>query len=118
MRPSLPPRGWRLRLEDILESIEKVGRFTEGMSFEDFERDDRTVDTVVRNISVIGEAARYVPEEIRERYPDVPWAEMRGMRNVVVHEYASVSVPIIWQTARRNLRPLIPMLRAILNHES
>lgn len=109
---------WRLRIEDILESVEKIGRFTKDMSLEDFTGDEKTVDAVVRNISVIGEAARHVPEEIRERYPDVPWSEMRGMRNVVVHEYASVSIPIVWQTAKRNLPPLVPILRRILENEA
>ena len=102
----------------MLESIEKVERFTEGMSFEDFRVDEKTVDAVVRNISVIGEAARHVPEEIRERYPALPWMEMRGRRNVVVHENASVSVPIVWQTTKRNLPPLAPLLREILKNEA
>ena len=102
----------------MLESIEKVDRYTEGMSLEDFRGDEKTVDAVVRNISVIGEAARHVPVEIRERYPDVPWLEMRGMRNVVVHEYASVSIPIVWQTAKRNLPPLVRMLQEILEKEA
>ena len=102
-----------------MEAAEKVGRFTEGMSFEDFGRDEKTVDAVVRNISVmIGEAARHIPEEVRERYPAVPWSEMRGMRNVVVHEYASINVAIVWQTVRRNLPPLVPMLREILEKKA
>ena len=88
------------------------------MSFDDFEGDERTVDAVLRNISVIGEAARHVPEEIRERYPSVPWSETRGIRNVVVHEYASVSVPIVCQTVERNLPPLVPMLQEILQNET
>lgn len=102
---------WRLRIEDILESVQNIGRFTKDMSLEDLTGDEKTVDAVVRNISVIDEATRHIPEEIRERYPDVLWSEMRGMRNVVVHEYASVSIRIVWQTARRNLPPLVPILR-------
>lgn len=117
-RPSLPPRGWRLHLEDILESTEKVDRFTGNLSFENFREDEKTVDAVVRSISIVGEAAGRVPEEIRERYPDVPRLEMRGMRNVVIHEYAPVSIPIVWQTAKRNLPPLVPMLREILDKEA
>lgn len=88
------------------------------MSLKDFEGDEKTVDAVVRDISVIGEAARHVPEDIREHYPGVPWSEMRAMRNVVVHEYASVSIPIVWQTAKRNLPPLVPMLQKILENEA
>ena len=77
-RPSLPPRTWTLRVEDILESIEKIGRFTKDMSFEDSEGDERTVDAVVRNISVISKAASHVPEEIRKRHPNVPRSGMRA----------------------------------------
>jgi uncharacterized protein with HEPN domain len=87
------------------------------MTLEEFRDDEMAVDAVVRNIGVIGEAARHVPGGVQERYPLVPWTEMRGMRNVVIHEYSSVSVPIVWQTVKRNLPPLIPMLEEILERE-
>ncbi len=104
-------------MEDILEAVRKVERYTDGMTLEEFRDDEMAVDAVVRNIGVIGEAARHVPGEVQENYPSVPWTEMRGMRNVVIHEYSSVSVPIVWQTAKRNLPPLIPMLEEILERE-
>lgn len=85
------------------------------MTLEEFRTDDKTVDAVVRNLETIGEAARHVPSEIQERYPQLPWTQMRGMRNVVIHEYASVSTPIIWQTVTKNLPPLVPMLQEVLD---
>jgi len=72
------------------------------------------VDAVVRNIEIIGEAAGYVPEGIQSRHPEIPWARRRGMRNVLIHRYHDVSLPILWQTITLNLPPLVPLLRAII----
>lgn len=88
------------------------------MTFEAFSNDDKTVDAVVRNIGIIGEATRHVPSEIQERYPQVPWFEMRGMRNVVIHEYPDVSLPIVWRTITHNLPPIVSMLQNILEREA
>ncbi len=110
----MPPREWRLRVEDILECIAKIERYTAGMTLESFEADEMKVDAVMRNFTVIGEAARHVPAEIEARHPDVPWAEMRGMRNVIVHEYSSVNVSVVWQTLQQRLPPLAPRLRRVL----
>lgn len=110
----MPPRDWRLRVEDILESIHRVMRYTEGMDEASFAVDEKTVDAVLRNMTVIGEAARAVPPDIATRYPEVPWAKMRDFRNIVVHEYFSISLPILWQTVQANLPPLVPVLERIL----
>lgn len=113
----MPPRDWRLRIEDIAESIAKVGRYTSGMTLESFQADEKTVDAVIRNFQIIGEAARHVPPEIAGRHPDVPWVEMRAMRNVVVHEYAGVDLATVWETVQRDLPPLVPRLRRILEEQ-
>lgn len=110
----MPHRDWRLRIEDILESIEKIQRYTHGMSFDDFIANELVFDAVVRNISIIGEASNHIPERIQELYPDVPWDEMRGIRNVLVHEYFGISATVLWYTIEHNLPPLIPMLKAVL----
>ncbi len=110
----MPHRDWRSRIEDILESIEKTQRYTKGMSFEDFVADELVFDAVVRNISIIGEASNHIPERIQEQYPDVPWNEMRGIRNVLVHEYFGISATVLWHTIKHDLPPLIPMLEAVL----
>jgi len=113
----MPLRDWRMRLEDILDAIAKTPIYIAGMSVEEFAADTKTLDAVVRNLTIIGEAARNVPIEIQERYRDVPGREMQGMRNVVVHEYHGVSAFIIWRTATSNLPPLPEMLNAILKQE-
>jgi uncharacterized protein with HEPN domain len=111
----MPLRDWRFRIRDILDAIESIRSYTEGMDFVTFENDKRTVDAVVRNLIIIGEAATRVPEESVRSFPDVPWAEMRAMRNLVVHEYFGVSNRIIWDTVQGNLRPLAALLQTILD---
>jgi len=111
----MPPRAWRFRIHDILDAIESIRSYTDGMEFATFENDRRTVDAVVRNLTIIGEAATRVPEPVVDAHPDVPWIEMRAMRNLVVHEYFGVSNRIIWDTAKSNLPPLVAPLQAILD---
>ena len=111
----MPPREWLVRLEDILEAVSKVASYTSGLDLAAFKADERTRDAVVWNFAVIGEAARLVPGEIEARFPDVPWASMRGMRNIVIHEYFGIDVEIVWVTATRDLPALEPRLRRIID---
>ena len=117
MKQSVPPRNWKIRITDILQCILKIRRFTKGYNFEDFQDDEKTIDSVLRNLEIIGEAARHVPEEIRKRYPEIPWAEMLTMRNIVIHEYHGVNLSIIWQTVKEDLPPLVSPLKQILQAE-
>ncbi len=105
---------WRARVEDILESIANLQSFVEGMSCEEFAADTKTVRAAAYEIMIIGEAAAHVPQQARCRSPQVPWDEMRGIRNIVVHEYFRVDVAILWQTITQNLPPLVPMLESLL----
>ena len=110
----MPPRAWRLRIEDMREAIARIERYTAGMTYEAFQASEITVDAVVRNLEIIGEAASQVPPNIRGRHSGLPWDEMRGMRNVVAHVYFGVSLPIIWQTLTHNLPELKSHLDALL----
>jgi len=110
----VPHRNWLIRIEDILEACRRIVEYAGGMSEEEFKEDPRTVDAVIRNLTVIGEAAGHIPEEVIINYPGTPWAEMRGIRNIVVHEYFGVSVPIIWETVHGDIPSLIPLLQEIL----
>ena len=84
------------------------------MTFDQFEEDDKTIDSVLRNLEIIGEASRHIPRAIKEKHPNLPWMEMYTMRNIVIHEYHGVNLKIIWQTVTEDLPPLIPQLKEIL----
>ncbi len=114
---SSKPRRWKFRLRHIIEAVEKVRSYVEGMSLEEFLADSKTSDAVLRNLEIIGEAARLVPEEVTIRYNLVPWADMRAVRNVVAHEYDRVDLGTIWGTVHNDLPPLVPLLEQVLEEE-
>ena len=107
-------RLWLFRLEDILDSLERIQQYIQDINLQEFKSDQRTIDAVVRNLEVIGEAARYIPESIVEEYPDVPWKYMRDMRNVLIHEYFGIHTEIIWQTITHDLPLLKTQLKKII----
>ena len=113
----MPPRDWKLRVLDILEAVEGVRHYVEGMSFDDFTKDMRTIDAVIRKLTIIGEAAVHVPDKICEQSPDVPWIDMRAMRNFVVHQYFGVSERIVWDTLHDDLPRIINPLNRLLLSE-
>ena len=113
----MPPRNWKMRIGDILQCITKIQKHTQGYDFSDFEADEKTVDSVLRNLEIIGEAAKHVPRQVRERYPGLPWVEMQTMRNIVIHEYHGVNLKIIWETVTEDLPPIVPRLKEILEEE-
>jgi uncharacterized protein with HEPN domain len=110
----VPPRDLRLRVEDILEAIADVTTYVAGLTFEQFSADRKTIHAVLHNLQVIGEAARHIGDEVELRYPDVPWAEMRDMRNVLAHEYFGVDLSVVWETIRHDLPPVATALKKIL----
>ena len=114
----MSPRDFIMRLEDILDAIGKIQAYVDGMDFKQFKADSRTVDAIVRNITIIGEAARHVPEGIVNRYKDIPWLEMQDIRNVVVHEYFGISLDILWETIQHDLPPLIEHLKRVIKAEN
>ena len=107
----MPHRSWELRIADITEAIEIVFEYTAGMSFEQFVSDRKTIDAVIRNFIIIGEAASHLPDDLIVRHPELPWREMRDMRNIVVHEYFGVDNRVVWETLQKNLPPLLLQLR-------
>ena len=111
----MPPRNWRLRVEDILNAAGRIERFTRGLVFETFANDERTIAAVSYELAVIGEAAKTVPAEVRATAPAVPWQVMSDMRNVVAHGYFGVDLSIVWQTATDDVPKLEPLLRRMLD---
>jgi uncharacterized protein with HEPN domain len=106
--------AWKDRIEDILEAISNLQEYVRGMTFQEFSADKRTLQAAAYEIGIIGEAARHVPPEVRDRCPEIPWDKMQGIRNVVVHEYFRLDVAILWQTITDSLPPLIPYLKRVL----
>ena len=87
----------RLLLEDIQESAEKILEYTKEMSFDEFSRDIKTIDAVIRNFEILGEATNLIPDEIKDKYPEIGWHRIRGFRNRVVHDYFGVDLQIVWK---------------------
>ncbi len=103
-------RDWSERVRDILNAIAEIDAFVAGHDRAAFTRDARTVKAVLADFAIIGEAARHVPEDVCIAHPDVPWRQMRDMRNIVVHAYFAVEPSIVWDTIVNDL----PKLRASL----
>lgn len=101
-------RDSRLRLLDILDAIDRIASYVAEMSYEEFLTDWKTQDAVTRNIEIIGEASRCLPDDFKESHPDIPWGEIVGMRNVVVHEYFGILPDVVWDVIQNEL----PALRA------
>jgi uncharacterized protein with HEPN domain len=99
-------RNWRMRVEDILESIEKIESYTKNVDSIEFVKDSRTFDAVIRNFEIIGEAAHHVPEDIKLKHPEIPWQILKDFRNKVAHEYFGVDTDIVWRTIQQSLLPL------------
>ncbi len=111
----MPPRRWPLRVRDILDSITAIQDYTRDMDFSAFAADPRTVDAVVRRFAIIGEAANNIPAEIVAAYPEIPWRDMREMRNVLVHVYFGINKRILWEAIHNDLPPLVPILTRLLD---
>ena len=101
-------------LQDILYAVERAESFTEGMDFAAFEADEKTAFAVVRALEIVGEAAKKIPPEVRQRYSDLPWREMAGMRDKLSHDYFGVDLRRVFETVRQDLPPLRTSLEKIL----
>ena len=96
-------RDWQLFVMDMREAIGKVALYVHDISFDEFRVDSRTVDAVVRNLEVIGEAARCLPASIKSQRPEVDWVAINGLRNRIVHEYFGLSLSVIWSIVQEDL---------------
>ncbi|MBM4017845.1 MAG: DUF86 domain-containing protein [Planctomycetes bacterium] len=101
-------------LQDILEAREKIGAYVGGMSRDALAADGKTLDAVVRNLEIIGEAAKNVPEAVRAAHPEVKWKRITGLRNILAHQYFGVDLDIVWDVVRNKVPALAESMRRIL----
>lgn len=99
-------RDYKVYLDDIAESIEKIEEYTQGKSWSDFANNTELQDAVLRRLAIIGEAVKHIPSEIKEKYPEVEWKKIAGARNIFVHEYFGVRLERIWDTVIKDLPKL------------
>ena len=104
-----------LLIEDIIDSGTKILEYTYNLSFEDFVKDNKTVDAVIRNFEIIGEAANRLPENFKDKYPDIDWLRIRGFRNRIVHDYAGIDYSIVWKIKTIFLPDVISKLKSIIS---
>jgi len=104
----------KLLLEDIIESAEKILQYTKSISFEEFSKDNKTVDAVIRNFEIIGEASNLLPDELKDKYSEIDWHRIRGFRNRIVHDYFGVDLQIIWKIIFDQIPSLITEITKII----
>lgn len=104
---------WKIRLYDMITSLEAIEGYTSALSFEEFSNLSLVIDATLRHLTVIGEAADRIPEQLKQQHPTVPWRQIKSMRNRLVHDYRGVDLGIVWQTVRTDLPALLTTLRDI-----
>jgi uncharacterized protein with HEPN domain len=108
------PRDGLVYLQDILEAIIRIREYTGGMDRRTFEKDGRTVDAVLHNLAIIGEAAKKVPRSLRDRSAGVEWRKIAGMRDLIAHAYFQVDLDIVWDVVFHKLDPLEQGIRRLV----
>lgn len=108
------PRDSSVYLEDILEAVARIQRYTQELPRDAFANDERTVDAVVRNLEVIGEAVKQLPAEVRSRAPAIEWQRIAGLRDILIHQHFGIDIEIVWDVVQTKLPDLGAAVRAIL----
>ena len=108
-------RNIQLYIQDINDSIESIQSFVGDITFEQFKNDDKTSSAVVRKFEIIGEAAKKVPDDIRKKFPDIPWKEMAGMRDRLIHSYFDTDYKLVWTTIKERITQIKPHIEKVLS---
>jgi uncharacterized protein with HEPN domain len=107
-------RPVELLLDDILQAIGRIEQYIKGLSYDAFSKDQKSIDAVVRNLEIIGEAANRLPDEFKEKYSEIEWYKVVGLRHRIVHEYFGIDLEIIWQILHKDLPELRDSLSQII----
>lgn len=106
-------RDLRDYINDLIEACEDILSFTKGLSYTDFAGDRKTLNAVIRSLEVIGEATKNLPASLRDNYPDIPWKQMAGTRDKLIHEYFGFDIQMVWQTIECHIPNILPLLKEI-----
>jgi len=104
---------WKVRILHIQDASEKITEYVKGLEFDEFEESDMTIDAVIRNFQIIGDAVKSLPTDVREHYSDIPWREMAGFRDVIVHNYDGIDITYVWDVAQKDIPDLLQKLKNI-----
>ncbi|HUW90429.1 MAG TPA: DUF86 domain-containing protein [Candidatus Nanopelagicaceae bacterium] len=107
-------KNFTIYLNEIREAINSIERFVEGMTFEDFKSDDKTSSAVIRKLEIIGEATKKIPENIRKKHSQIPWKEISGMRDKLIHAYSKVDLKLVWMTIKQRIPELKSFIQKIM----
>lgn len=114
MNNHLPERDFEDYLKDLLDAMDKAQSFVTGMDYETFKDDDKTLFAVVRALEIVGEAVKHIPDSVREKNHEIPWKDMAGMRDVLIHDYFGVDAQTVWLTAAEKIPQVKPMIEKML----
>jgi len=107
-------RDYKLFIKDIISAMKSIEEFVEGLSLDEVREDDKTSSAVIRKFEIIGEATKHVPEDLKEKYPDIPWKRMAGMRDRLIHAYFGVDYRLVWEAIKIDIPELKPRLQQVL----
>jgi len=109
------PRDYKAFINDILDAIHRIESYTENLTFDDFSGSQLYQDAVVRNLEIIGEAVKRLPDELIEKYPDIEWKKIAGLRDILIHAYFGIDIEIVWDVIQNKLPELKDQISLILS---
>jgi len=108
------PKTYKVYLEDMIEAVGKIEKYTKDLTFQKFKKTDLVTDAVVRNLEIIGEAAKKIPNDVKEKTPTIEWKKISGLRDILIHEYSGVDLEILWDIVKNKLPELKKQVSQIL----